>query len=111
MFKKKRIAETQSEREFTAVLAKFVVRYRATNMYVIMFCFVDYFIFLTRLGSVHDGQGPAVGITNHPGALRPECAWELGFIMSYVEHPTNSYLFSLCTYEQIVFTLKYVTAK
>lgn len=58
---------------------------------------------------MHDGSGPAPNIANHPGALAGDCAWSLGFMMSYENHPTNSFRFSHCTYEQIVVTLGYVS--
>lgn len=73
--------------------------------YVFSFPYIN---LLTRFGAVHDGSGPEPNIPNHPGALRPECGWGEGFIMSYLEHPTNSFRFSTCTYDQIVFTLQYV---
>lgn len=47
-------------------------------------------------GCVHDGEGPLPYIPNHPGAQFPECAWEHGYMMSYIEKDAKSFHFSPC---------------
>ncbi|XP_040064817.1 venom metalloproteinase antarease-like TtrivMP_A [Ixodes scapularis] len=47
-------------------------------------------------GSVHDGEGPLAHIPNHPGSKFPECAWEHGYMMSYIEKDAKSFHFSPC---------------
>ncbi|CAN8022510.1 unnamed protein product, partial [Ixodes persulcatus] len=52
-------------------------------------------------GCVHDGDEPDKFIPGHRGAKDPECAFEKGYIMSYVDGGTNRYYFSSCSLEQI----------
>ncbi|KAM7306432.1 indolethylamine N-methyltransferase [Ixodes scapularis] len=57
------------------------------------------------LGVVHDGAGPPANIPGHPGAQRLGCAWEDGYMMSYVDNGPRYSWFSPCAEEQIRVTL------
>ncbi|CAN7945307.1 unnamed protein product, partial [Ixodes hexagonus] len=53
----------------------------------------------SRLGSVHDGNGPIPYIPGHPGAKK--CPWTDGYIMSYIDGGIKNFQFSTCTNKQI----------
>uniref|UniRef100_V5ICN9 Putative tick metalloprotease n=2 Tax=Ixodes ricinus TaxID=34613 RepID=V5ICN9_IXORI len=50
---------------------------------------------------VHDGAGPLAHIPNHPGSNYPACAWEHGYVMSYIEKDTKAFHFSSCCKQQM----------
>ncbi|XP_029837143.2 venom metalloproteinase 3-like [Ixodes scapularis] len=50
---------------------------------------------------VHDGEGPIAHIPNHQGSNYPACAWEEGYVMSYIEKDTKAFHFSPCCKQQM----------
>lgn len=73
--------------------------------------FVVCLLYLSRLGTPHDGDGPVGWIYGSKGANDSDCAYRHGHIMSYAHVPENKNKFSRCSLREMKNFLRYVCHK